>query len=485
MAPALLLAVAALTPLPRAFPIADPIQAFAVSPDGRHFACARDTNWADIFDANTGTKRHSCRCADGDMILSLAFSPDGKTLAAGAQHTNVVRTWDVATGDPLPTMTANTAGVRSVAFSLDGKWLACGGDDGQVRVLDIRAGRQVEELNERHRRDGIVSAVAFHPNGRWIAAGSDTDDFAHLWRIAPHPLRIRRLLGHRVTDRQLVFAPNGRALLRRGNGIELVETASGGRWWGAEIDRRRGWYDTVGFSPSGRTLLAACSDGRIDCWDASDGVGWASIRAHEGRVLGFGFGVAKLFSVGEDQKVRVREWDEPAVRSSPVLPAEEATLVAAVSGVVTRTAFRAMARLSADPETAVRLARVHLKPAPGPDARTLSEVRRLVNRLGADDFEDREAADRALTPLAPGVLPVLWRLQLSAEPEVAYRLGRLTADYDPDDVPAPAARWLEVLERVGTPAAAAVVREIAGGDPDAALTRDAVETLRRMGVRGN
>ncbi|MGL6095173.1 MAG: hypothetical protein ACRC7O_05135, partial [Fimbriiglobus sp.] len=129
--------------------------------------------------------------------------------------------------------------------------------------------------------------------------------------------------------------------------------------------------------------------------------------------------------------------------------------------------------------------RVHGKPAPAPNARTAATVRRLVARLGSDDFEARESADVALSVVAPKVQPMLWRIQQTADPEPAYRLARLTEDFDPDDVPAPASRWLEVLERVGTPAAAAVVREIAGGDPDAALTRDAVETLRRMGVRGN
>jgi len=70
-------------------------------------------------------------------VRSVAFSPDGQTLASGAaDHT--VRLWRVADGALLHTLEGHTDMVRSVAFSPDGRLLASGSDDGTVRLWGVR-----------------------------------------------------------------------------------------------------------------------------------------------------------------------------------------------------------------------------------------------------------------------------------------------------------------------------------------------------------
>ncbi|MYG06378.1 hypothetical protein F4167_07140 [Candidatus Poribacteria bacterium] len=69
-------------------------------------------------------------------VWSVAFSPDGLTLASGSQD-ETIRLWNIATGAHIATLTGHTAPVKSVAFSSDGVTLASGSMDSTVRLWDL------------------------------------------------------------------------------------------------------------------------------------------------------------------------------------------------------------------------------------------------------------------------------------------------------------------------------------------------------------
>jgi WD40 repeat protein len=73
-------------------------------------------------------------------VWSVAFSPDGKTLASGGWD-GAVKLWDASTGKELASLKGHTSMVLSVAFSPDGKTLASGSSDKTIKLWDVNSAK--------------------------------------------------------------------------------------------------------------------------------------------------------------------------------------------------------------------------------------------------------------------------------------------------------------------------------------------------------
>jgi Tol biopolymer transport system component len=118
------------------------LSAVAFSPDGKQVAAAGSSEKViRVWDVQTGTLKHQLKPEDAHRIAALAFSPDGETLATAGLGASV-SLWDLAKEKTRVTLKGHGSHVRCVAFSPDGRTLASGSDDGTMRFWPVAPAKQ-------------------------------------------------------------------------------------------------------------------------------------------------------------------------------------------------------------------------------------------------------------------------------------------------------------------------------------------------------
>ena len=270
------------------------------SPDGRTLAIGASDGTVKLLDPVTGHLRTTITDASAGGVLSVAFSPDGRTLAIGAGESSSpqgsLRLWDPTTGKLQTTATtiadtavALTGSVVSVAFSPDGRTLAVLASDGTVKLWDPATGQLRTTITDED--TAIASSVAFSPDGSALAVLT-SDGTVELWD--PATGRLRTTINDNTEQAPVMaFSPDARTLAVVGvsgvggsNGSDLVELwdPATGRLRTtitATTDALTDFVLSVAFSPDGRTLAVLTSDGTVKLWDPTTGQLRTTINAED------------------------------------------------------------------------------------------------------------------------------------------------------------------------------------------------------------
>ncbi len=256
-------------PLALLGPTSGPVTSLAFSPDGRLLAAgggaAGQFGEIQLWDV-AGRRLASTLRGHRDAVYSVAFSTDGRTLAA-ASYDRLVSLWPLAGGPPRM-LKDHIDAVYAVAFAPNGRLVASASGDRTIKVWDAASGQRVYTLSEPAAEQ---YTVAFSRDGKQLAAGG-ADKILRLWNVSATGGRLARsAFAHEGAILRVVFSPDGRRLFTTGEDRRVKV------WDTATLTERRvleeqpDWAPALALSPDARRLAVGRFDGSVALYDTATG----------------------------------------------------------------------------------------------------------------------------------------------------------------------------------------------------------------------
>ncbi len=273
----------------------------AFSPNGeRLFTMVKDGT-AKVWDTTSGKELFDL--SKEKAVFPAAFSSDGGTLSTMNESESVML-WDVSAGKARLSLDGQIGKPTGLAFSPEGNRLAAF-SKGMLKMWDADSG--VELLTLSGHKD-VINSVAFSPDGEFIATASD-DRTTKMWDITPSKELLTLYeseLGGLYAG--VMFSADGTRLsIASYDSVKQLDSNSGKELRSLDAGSRVYGFD---YSPDGKLLAAALSDGKVKIWDTTSGQNTLVISDASSRIGVYAVAFSadgKLLATGSDMAARI--WD--------------------------------------------------------------------------------------------------------------------------------------------------------------------------------
>ena len=287
------------------------VTAIVFSSDGKTFAGSSGSNIR-LWDIVAGVELPTLK-GHSSHVNSIAFSPDGKLLASGSSD-RTIRLWDVATGKELRKLQGHTgraspatgglqvadalaAAVTSVAFSPDGKTVASGSERFTIKLWDVATGTELRSFSS-----AMVSSLAFSPDGKTLASGGqEILANVQLWDIDAGALR-QTVKGQ---SEYVAFSPDGTLATGSQDTVKLWQGTTGAELRSLSAKA----VICATFSSDGKTLATGSRDNTIKLWDLATGAELRTLRGHSNSVSSVRFSSNNKHLVSGSYDASIKVWE--------------------------------------------------------------------------------------------------------------------------------------------------------------------------------
>ncbi|MBT2213153.1 WD40 repeat domain-containing protein [Actinomadura sp. NEAU-AAG7] len=249
------------------------IDTLRFSPDGTNLASLDSRDGVlRVWDV-AGRKERATPVQSPDVVVkTVAFSPEGRTLAAGGEER--AQFWDVATLRPQGVQIVKPADDRlqnlsTIVFSPDGKTFATGGfGDDEIRFYDRVTRRPIGPPLQLEGAEARI--MVFSPDGRTLASVDESGfEGVKIWDVAARKQRAGPSLDVSGGAQHLVFSPDGATLAIDSDSYEVrFLAAATGKEQGRPLGGHIGSVTGLAFSTDGRTVVTSDYSG-LHFWDAA------------------------------------------------------------------------------------------------------------------------------------------------------------------------------------------------------------------------